>query len=88
MNKTDAILRDCLGCTLLLTALRQMRVPTDRDYRTKMKKSFKLSPGFAHKTTRDITLYATLLSLLCCKILVLQEQMKNERLLKLYNEPL
>lgn len=79
---------DCLGCTLLLTALHQMRVPTDRDYRSKMKKSLKLSPGFAQKTTRDIMLYATLLFLLCCKCSVLREQMKSVRLLKLHNEPL
>lgn len=61
MNTAEAIFRDCLGCTLLITALHQMRVPTDRDYRRQMKKSLKLSPGFAQKTTRDIMLHATLL---------------------------
>lgn len=68
-KREEAIFRDCLGCTLLLTALHQMRVPTDRDYRSKMKKSLKLSPGFAQKTTRDIILHATLLFLLCSKML-------------------
>lgn len=88
MNIEEAIFSDCLGCTLLLGAPHQMRVPTDRDYRSKMKKSLKLSPGFAQNTTRDIMLHATLLFPLCCKCSVLREQMRNVRLLKLYNEPL
>lgn len=61
MNAERAALRHGLGCILFLAAPRQMRVPADRDYRTEMKKSLKLSPGFAQKTAGDTMPHATLL---------------------------
>lgn len=54
MNIVGTRFRAGLGCTLLLYRKHQMRVPTDGDYSKQMKRSFKLSPGFAQKTTRDI----------------------------------
>lgn len=75
-----------LGYTLLRTASFQMS-PHRQRLQEEDEESFKLSPRFAQKTTRDIMLHATLLFLLCGKHLVLQEQMRDVRLLKRYNKP-